>query len=52
MPASGPLAACGEQRVDLFGVVSRFSSNTQSVSDALSTGARTAWPLSLPFSSG
>ena len=28
-------------------VVARFSSKTQSVSDALSTGARTAWPFEL-----
>ena len=33
-------------------VVGRFSSNTQSVKLAFSTGARTACPFSLPFSSG
>ena len=33
-------------------VVLRLTLNTQSVSDALRSGTRTAWPLSLPSNSG
>ena len=32
--------------------VGRFTSKTQSVREAFRTGARTAWPFSLPLSSG
>ncbi len=52
MPASSPSAACFNSALTSSTVVSRATSNTMSVSEALASGTRTAWPLSLPVSSG
>ena len=52
MPAIGPAAASRRRPFTSATVTSRDIVNTQSVSDALSNGTRTAMPSSLPASSG
>ena len=53
MPASGPGRGAAEQLVDLF--LRRRPLQLEDAigqADAFSTGTRTAWPFSLPLSSG
>src|SRR5690554_2348437 len=52
MPASSPSAASFSRALTSSSVVSRATSKTMSVSEALASGTRTAWPFSLPVSSG
>ena len=52
MPLSGPSAAVAKRALTSSTVVARSTSNTQSVSEAFSSGTRTAWPFSRPSSSG
>ena len=52
MPLSGPRAAVWSRELTSATLVGRFTSNTQSVREALSRGTRTAIPSSLPSSSG
>jgi hypothetical protein len=52
MPASSPAAASRSSAFTSSTVTSRAIVNTQSVSDALSSGTRTAMPFSFPVSSG
>ena len=52
IPLSSPSAADFRRAFTFSAVVSWFSSNTQSVREALRRGTRTARPLSLPLSSG
>ena len=52
IPSSGPSAAASSRPLTSSTVVGRATSNTQSVSEALSSGTRTARPFSLPSSSG
>jgi hypothetical protein len=47
-----PVGGGAQQRVDLLTEVGRSTSKTQSLSDALSSGTRTARPSSRPRSSG
>ena len=49
---SGPSAAALSSALTSSALVARSTSNTQSVSEALASGTRTAWPFSLPRSSG
>ena len=49
-PFSSPPSAASASASSAL--VARFTSNTQSVSEAFSKGTRTAWPFSRPASSG